>query len=87
MRFTAPPGQRLTSVGVSLPRALRIDRKRARKAMTVLAGGHKVARPTLHLAGAAVTVGGCRRAGRARWRSASTAAPCASRGAYAPARP
>jgi hypothetical protein len=55
MRFTAPLGQRLTSVGVSLPRALRVDRKRARKATTVLAGGHKVAKPTLHLAGGAVT--------------------------------
>ena len=40
---------------MSLPRALRVDRKRARKATTVLAGGRKVAKPTLHLAGAAVT--------------------------------
>jgi hypothetical protein len=55
LRFTAPLGQRLTSVGVSLPRALRVDRKRARKATTVLAGGHKVSKPTLHLSGAAVT--------------------------------
>ena len=55
LRFTAPLGQRLTSVGVSLPRTLRVDRKRARKATTVLAGGRKVAKPTLHLAGAAVT--------------------------------
>jgi hypothetical protein len=55
LRFTAPLGQRLTSVGVSLPRALRVDRKRARKATTVLAGGRKVAKPTLRLAGAAVT--------------------------------
>lgn len=55
VRFIAPLGQRLTSVGVSLPRALRVDRKRARKATTVLAGGTKVAKPTLRLAGAAVT--------------------------------
>ena len=55
LRFTAPLGQRLTSVGVSLPRTLRVDRKRARKATTVLAGGRKVSKPTLHLAGAAVT--------------------------------
>ena len=55
LRFTAPLGQRLTSVGVSLPRALRVDRKRARKATTVLAGGRKVSKPTLRLAGAAVT--------------------------------
>jgi hypothetical protein len=54
LRFTAPLGQRLTSVGVRLPRALRVDRKRARKATTVLAAGHKVPRPALHLTGAAV---------------------------------
>jgi hypothetical protein len=55
LRFVAPLGQRLTSVGVSLPRALRVDRKRARKATTVLAGGHKVSTPRVRLAGAAVT--------------------------------
>jgi hypothetical protein len=57
LRFAAPLGQRLTSVGVRLPRALRVDTRRARKAITVLVGGRKVAHPTLHLAGAAVTVG------------------------------
>jgi hypothetical protein len=57
LHFTAPMGQRLTSVGVSLPRALRIDRRRARKAITVLASGRRVARPTLHLASSALTVG------------------------------
>jgi hypothetical protein len=57
MKFTAPLGQRLTSVGVSLPRALRIDRKRARKATTVVAGGRKVAKPTLRMTGSAVTAG------------------------------
>ena len=55
LRFVAPLGQRLTSVGVSLPRALRVDRTRARKATTVLAAGRKVSKPTLRLAGAAVT--------------------------------
>jgi hypothetical protein len=55
MRFTAPLGQRLTSVGVSLPRALRVDRKRARKATTLLAAGSRVSKPTLRLAAAAVT--------------------------------
>jgi hypothetical protein len=54
MRFTAPLGQRLTSVGVSLPRALRVDRKRARKATTLLAAGSRVSKPTLRLAAAAV---------------------------------
>ena len=63
LRFSAPPGQRLTSVGVSLPRTLRVDRRRARKAITVLAGGRKVARPTLRLNGAAITVGGLPKGG------------------------
>jgi hypothetical protein len=58
LRFVAPLGQRLTSVGVSLPRALRVDRRRARKATTVLAAGRKLAKPTLRFAGGAVTVGG-----------------------------
>ena len=63
----APLGQRLTSVGVSLPRTLRVDRRRARKATTVLAGGRKVAqadaapRPARRSRWA-----GCRRTGRAR---------------------
>jgi hypothetical protein len=87
LRYSAPMGQRLTSVGVSLPRTLRLDGRRARKAITVLAGGRKVAHPTLRLTGAAVTVGGLPRAGRARSRSTSSVAPCASRGGCAPARP
>jgi hypothetical protein len=58
LRYSAPLGQRLTSVGVSLPRTLRVDSRRARKAISVLAGERKVAHPTLHLAGAAITVGG-----------------------------
>ena len=58
LRFVAPLGQRLTTVGVSLPRTLRVDTRRARKAITVLAGGRKVKGPTLRLAGAAVTAGG-----------------------------
>jgi hypothetical protein len=58
LRFVAPLGQRLTSVGVSLPRALRVDRRHARKATTVLAAGRKLAHPTLRLTGGAVTVGG-----------------------------
>ena len=58
LRYSAPPGQRLASVGVSLPRTLRFDSRRARKAITVLAGARKVKGPTLRLAGAAVTAGG-----------------------------
>ena len=50
LRFSAPLGQRLTSVGVRLPRALRVDRKRVRKAITLLASGRKVSTPTLRFA-------------------------------------
>jgi hypothetical protein len=55
LRFTAPLGQRLTSVGVRLPRALRVDRKRVRKATTLLVSGRKASKPTLRLAAAALT--------------------------------
>jgi hypothetical protein len=55
LRFTAPLGQRLTSVGVRLPRALRVDRKRVRKATTLLVSGRKASKPTLRFAAAAVT--------------------------------
>jgi hypothetical protein len=55
VRFVAPLGQRLTAVGVSLPRALRVDRKRVRGATTVLAGGTRLRKPALHLASAALT--------------------------------
>jgi hypothetical protein len=54
VRFVAPLGQRLTSVGLSLPKALRVDRKHVRKATTLLAGGRKVRKPILRLTGAAV---------------------------------
>lgn len=63
LRYSAPLGQRLSSVGVSLPRALRVDSRRARKAITVLAGGRKVGHPTLRLTGAAITVGGLPKGG------------------------
>ena len=63
LRYSAPLGQRLTSVGISLPRTLRVDSRRAREAITVLAGGRKVAHPTLHLTGGAITVGGLPKGG------------------------
>jgi hypothetical protein len=63
LRYSAPLGQRLTSVGVSLPRTLRVDSRRAREAITVLAGGREVAHPTLHLTGGATTVGGLPKGG------------------------
>jgi hypothetical protein len=55
LRFTAPLGQRLTSVGVRLPRTLRVDRKRVRKATTLLVSGRKASKPTLRIAAAALT--------------------------------
>jgi hypothetical protein len=57
LRFRVGPGQRLTSVGVAFPRALRVDVRRARKAISVLAGGRKVAKPTLRLADGAIAAG------------------------------
>jgi hypothetical protein len=55
LRFTAPLGQRLTSVGVRLPRTLRVDRQRVRKATTLVVSGRKASKPTLRFAAAAVT--------------------------------
>jgi hypothetical protein len=63
LRFTTGLGPQLTSVGLTLPRALRVDRKHARKAMTVLAGGRKVARPLLRLTARTLTVGGLPKGG------------------------
>jgi hypothetical protein len=57
LRFSVGPGQRLTSVGVAFPRALRVDRRRARTAITVLAGGRKVGKPTLRLAASGIAAG------------------------------
>jgi hypothetical protein len=53
----------VTSVGLTLPRTLRVDRKRARKATTVLAGGRKVARPSLRLTARTLTIGGLPKGG------------------------
>ncbi len=57
LRFQAPRGQRLTSVGVALPSALRFDTRRARTAISVLGGGRKLAHPTLRLTKAAAAAG------------------------------
>jgi hypothetical protein len=58
VRLTTGLGPRLTSVGVTLPRALRVARKRVRRALTVLAEGHKVAKPSLRLSARTLTIGG-----------------------------
>jgi hypothetical protein len=63
LRLTTGLGPRLTSVGLTLPRTLRVARKRARKATTVLAGGRKVARPSLRLTARTLTIGGLPKGG------------------------
>jgi hypothetical protein len=52
VRFTTGLGPRLTSVGVTLPKSLRLHRR----ALTVLAGGRKVARPLLRRTARTLTV-------------------------------
>ena len=57
LRWTTGLGPRLSSVGVTLPKALR-TRPRAGKALTVLAGGRKVAKPTLRRTARTLTIRG-----------------------------
>jgi hypothetical protein len=54
----AARGARLSQAGFSLPRALRFDTRRARRALTVLAGGRRVAKPVVRVASGAIAVGG-----------------------------
>jgi hypothetical protein len=54
----AAKGARLSQAGFSLPRALRFDQRRAKRALTVLAGGRRVAKPVVRLASRAIAVGG-----------------------------
>ena len=58
VRLTAPSGVRLTQAGFALPRALRFETRRARRSLTVLAGGRRVSRPVIRLAASAIAVGG-----------------------------
>jgi hypothetical protein len=58
LRWTTGLGPRLTSVALTLPKTLRTDRRRLRKALTVLAQGRKVARPALRRTTRTLTVGG-----------------------------
>jgi hypothetical protein len=55
---TAAKGARLSQAGFSLPAALRFDQGRAKRALTVLAGGKRVAKPVVRLASGAIAVGG-----------------------------
>ena len=63
LRWTTGLGPRLTSVGLTLPKALRTDRGRLRKALTVLAQGRKVARPALRRTARTLEVGGLPKGG------------------------
>jgi hypothetical protein len=60
VRFATGLGPRLTAVGVTLPKALRVSRT---KALTVLAGGRKVAKPLLRRTARTLTVGGLPKGG------------------------
>jgi hypothetical protein len=62
LRWSTGLGPRLSSVGLTLPKALR-TRTSLRKALTVLAGGRKVARPTLRRTARTLTVGGLPKGG------------------------
>jgi hypothetical protein len=58
LRLATGLGPNLTTVGLTLPKTLRIARSGVRKATTVLAGGRKVARPLLRRTARTLTVGG-----------------------------
>jgi hypothetical protein len=80
VRLAAGLGPNLTSVGLTLPKTLRLDRKKVRKAMTVLAGGRKVAKPSRRLTARTFTISGLPKGG------ASTVELRLRRGALALAR-
>jgi hypothetical protein len=61
LRLTTGLGPGLTSAGLTLPRTLRLAR--LRKALTVLAGGRKVAKPLLRRTARTLTVGGLPKGG------------------------
>jgi hypothetical protein len=61
LRMTTGLGPKLTSVGLTLPKALRIAR--LRRSLTVVAGGRKVAKPLLRRTARTLTVGGLRKGG------------------------
>jgi hypothetical protein len=56
LRVRATTGPRLTSVAVSLPRTVRVLRKRARRALAVVSGGLRVVRPSLRARTRSLTV-------------------------------
>jgi hypothetical protein len=58
VRIRANTGPRFTGVGVGLPKVLRVVRKRARRGVAVIAGGRRVARPSVLTGTRQVAVGG-----------------------------
>jgi hypothetical protein len=63
LRLTTGLGPNLTTVGLTLPKTLRIARSGVRKATTVVAGGRKVAKPLLRRTARTLTVGGLPKGG------------------------
>jgi hypothetical protein len=63
LRFTTGLGPRLTSVGLTLPKTLRIARSGLRRSLIVVAGGRKVAKPSLRRTARTLTVGGLPKGG------------------------
>jgi hypothetical protein len=63
LRVTTGLGPKLTSVGLTLPKALRIARRGLRRSLTVVAGGRKLAKPSLRRTARTLRVGGLRKGG------------------------
>jgi hypothetical protein len=63
LRVSTGLGPKLTSLGLTLPRALRLERGHVRKALTVLATGRKVAKPSLRRTARTLTVRGLPKGG------------------------
>jgi hypothetical protein len=58
LRLTTGLGPKLTSVGLTLPKTLRIARRGLRRSLTVMTGGRKVAKPLLRRTARTLRVGG-----------------------------
>jgi hypothetical protein len=63
LRLTTGLGPKLTSVGLTLPKTLRIARRGLRRSLTVLAGGRKVAKPSSRRTARTLRVGGLPKGG------------------------
>jgi hypothetical protein len=63
LRLTTGLGPKLTSVGLTLPKTLRVTRRGLRRSLTVVAGGRTVAKPSLRRTPRTLTVGGLPKGG------------------------